>query len=159
MICVHLCQPEPPNKPSVTPCVQNGLSDNFDTDISFIRPKVMGEPTIRCAPMHIIAKKTGKPRRVVDFQILSQAFLRQTHPTKAPLLQCQSVQPYNTKTILDAWNGYPSMSLQEEDRHLTTIITPWGTTATCPKDTWQPTTPTRPATTRSPKDLSAWSNW
>ena len=63
----------------------------------------MGEPTIWCASMHIIAKKSGRPRMVVDFKKLNQACLRQTNPTKAPLLQCQSVPPNRTKTVLDAW--------------------------------------------------------
>ena len=63
--------------------------------------------------MHFVAKKTGKIRRVVDFQKLNKACLRQTHPTKAPLLQCQSVPPNSTNTVL-------------EDRHLTTFLTPWG---------------------------------
>ena len=30
------------------------------------------------------------------------------------------------KTTLDAWNGYHSIPLCPEDRHLTTFITPWG---------------------------------
>ena len=35
--------------------------------------------------------------------------------------------PNNTwKTVTDAWNGYHSITLQEEDRHLTTFITPFG---------------------------------
>ena len=70
--------------------------------------------------------KSGKPRRVVDFQKLNQACLRQTHPTKAPFLQCMAVPPNSMKTVLDAWNGYHSVQLREEDRHLTTFITPWG---------------------------------
>ena len=28
--------------------------------------------------------------------------------------------------MFDAWNGYHSVPLREEDRHLTTFITPWG---------------------------------
>ena len=35
--------------------------------------------------------------------------------------------PRNTsKTVTDAWNGYHSVPLRPEDRHLTTFITPWG---------------------------------
>ena len=30
------------------------------------------------------------------------------------------------KTTMDAWNGYHSVRLAEEDRHLTTFLTPWG---------------------------------
>ena len=28
--------------------------------------------------------------------------------------------------MTDAWNGYHSVPLRKEDRHLTTVITPWG---------------------------------
>ena len=38
-----------------------------DTDIGIIWSKLMGEPTIWCAPKHIIAKKTSKPKSVVNF--------------------------------------------------------------------------------------------
>ena len=33
---------------------------------------------------------------------------------------------YNYKTTMDAWNGYHSVRLAEEDWHLTTFWTPWG---------------------------------
>ena len=42
-----------------------------------VRPKEVGKPTIWCAPMHVVATKSGEPRRVVDFQKLNQACLRQ----------------------------------------------------------------------------------
>ena len=75
--------------------------------------------------MHVVAKKSGKPRRVVDLQKLNQACLRQTHPTKAPFLQYMAVPLNSTKTVLDAWNGYHSMPL-EENLHLTTFLTQRG---------------------------------
>ena len=40
---------------------------NKDTDMGVIWPKLMGNSTLLCAPMHIVAQKTGKPRRVVEF--------------------------------------------------------------------------------------------
>ena len=104
--------------------VKKGL--DRDVAMGVIRPVAVGTPTEWCAPMHVVAKKSGKPRRVVDFQKLNAACLRQTHPTKAPLLQCQSVPPNTIKTTMDAWNGYHSVPLREEDRHLTTYLTPWG---------------------------------
>ena len=42
-----------------------------------VRPKEVGKPTIWCARMHVVATKPGEPRRVVDFQKLNQACLRQ----------------------------------------------------------------------------------
>ena len=32
----------------------------------------------------------------------------------------------STKTVLDAWNGYHSVPLREEDQDLGTFLTPWG---------------------------------
>ena len=29
------------------------------------------------------------------------------------------------KTVTDAWNAYKSVAICEEDRHVTTFITPW----------------------------------
>jgi hypothetical protein len=37
-----------------------------------------------------------------------------------------SVPNRKKKTVFDAWNGYHSVPLHEDDRHLTTFITPWG---------------------------------
>ncbi|VDI79213.1 Hypothetical predicted protein [Mytilus galloprovincialis] len=33
---------------------------------------------------------------------------------------------WKRKTVFDSWNGYHSVPIPEEDRHLTTFITPWG---------------------------------
>ncbi|RLC10820.1 MAG: hypothetical protein DRI57_19865, partial [Deltaproteobacteria bacterium] len=48
------------------------------------------------------------------------------HHTQSPFHQARSVPPGTLKTVFDAWNGYHSVPLREEDRHLTTFITPWG---------------------------------
>ena len=45
--------------------------------------------------------------------------------TQSPFLQARSVPRNTYKTIFDAWNGYHSVPLNEEDRHYTTFITPW----------------------------------
>ena len=73
--------------------------------MGIIRLKLMSELTIWCVPMHVLAKKISKARRVVDFQKLNKACLRQPHPTKAPLLQCQSLPANSAKTVLDTWNS------------------------------------------------------
>ena len=36
------------------------------------------------------------------------------------------VPPHTKKTVLDAWNGYHSLSLTPEARNATTFITEWG---------------------------------
>ena len=76
--------------------------------------------------MVICPKKDGKPRRTVDFQPLNKYARRETHHTQSPFLQARSVPRDKFKTVFDAWNGYHSVRLDEQDRHLTAFITPWG---------------------------------
>ena len=75
--------------------------------------------------MVICAKKNGQPRRTVDFQALNAHATRETHHTPSPFLQARAVPNGKKKTVFDAWNGYHSVPLREEDRQLTTFITPW----------------------------------
>ena len=77
-------------------------------------------------PMHVAAKRYSKPRQVVDFQGLNKACKHQTHPTKAPFLQCQAVAQGTFRTTMDAWNGYHSVPLREEDRQYTQFLRQWG---------------------------------
>ena len=76
--------------------------------------------------MVVCAKKSGKPRRTVDFQPLNRHAVRETHHTQSPFHQARAVPPNTRKTVFDAWNGYHSIALDEHDRDLTTFITPWG---------------------------------
>ena len=41
-------------------------------------------PTTWCSRMHVVGKKTGEPRRVVDLRPLNAATARQTHTTEPP---------------------------------------------------------------------------
>ena len=75
--------------------------------------------------MVIVPKKNGKPRWTVNFQLLNQFSSRQTHHTMSPFHQATAIPANTVKTVLDAWNGYHSVSLEESCRHLTTFITPW----------------------------------
>jgi hypothetical protein len=70
-------------------------------------------------------KKNGKLRRTVDFQQLNIHATRETHHTQSPFQQARLVPHGKKKTVLDAWNGDNSVPILEEDRHLTTFITPW----------------------------------
>ena len=72
------------------------------------------------------AKKNGKPRRTVDFQALNAHAIRETNHTQSTFHQARSVPRGTKKTVFDAWNGYHSVPIREEDRYLTTFITPWG---------------------------------
>ena len=97
-----------------------------DVELGVIEPVPWGQPTLWCSRMVTVAKSDGSPRRTVDLQSLNNASVRQTHHTASPFHQAMSV-PHNTKkTVLDAWNGFHSLTICEEDRHYTTFITPWG---------------------------------
>ena len=104
--------------------VKAGLEN--DVKLGVLEKVPVGEPTTWCSRMVVVAKKDGKPRRTVDFQHLNKASGRQTNPVKAPFLQATSINAETWKTCLDAWNGFHSIPLCEEDCHLTTFVTPWG---------------------------------
>eukprot|EP00111_Clytia_hemisphaerica_P021586 TCONS_00063478-protein len=107
---------------------QEKVKADLDRDVQLgVLEKVpIGEPVTWCHRMVVCAKKNGEPRRTVDFQALNACATRETHHTQSPFHQVRSV-PHNVKkTVTDAWNGYHSVPLCEEDKHLTTFITPWG---------------------------------
>ena len=107
---------------------QKEVKSQLDRDVALgvIEPVPWGEPTTWCSRMVIVAKTDGSPRRTIDLTAVNNASMRQTHHTPPPFQQAMSV-PHNTlKTVFDAWNGYHSLPIREEDRHLTTFITPWG---------------------------------
>ena len=104
--------------------VKAGLDQ--DVRLGVIEPVPVGEPVTWCHRMVVCAKKNGEPRRTVDLQALNKHATRETHHTPSPFHQSRSVPSGTRKTVLDAWNGYHSIPLREEDRHLTTFITPWG---------------------------------
>lgn len=97
-----------------------------DVALGVLEPVPIGEPVTWCHRMVVCAKKNGQPRRTVDFQPLNKYATRETHHTQSPFLQARAVPHNMKKTIFDAWNGYHSVPIREEDRHLTTFITPWG---------------------------------
>ena len=71
-------------------------------------------------------KKNGKVRLTIDFQALNKCAKRETHHTPSPFHQACAVPANMYKTTFDAWNGYRSLDLHEDDRHYTTFITPYG---------------------------------
>lgn len=104
--------------------VKAGLDQ--DVQLGVIEPVPIGTPVSWCHRMVVCAKKSGKPRRTVDFQALNRYATRETHHTQSPFHQARMVPPKTKKTTFDAWNGYHSIALDPQDRDLTTFITPWG---------------------------------
>lgn len=107
---------------------QDQVKAGLDQDVALgvIEPVPVGEPVTWCHRMVVCAKKNGKPRRTVDFQALNVHAARETHHTQSPFHQARSIPSGKKKTVFDCWNGYHSIPLHEEDRHLTTFVTPWG---------------------------------
>ena len=52
--------------------------------------------------------------------------VRQTHHVPSPFHSADWVPQHTKKIVTDTWNGYHSVPICEEDRHITTFITPWG---------------------------------
>ena len=71
-------------------------------------------------------KDDGSPRRTVDLSPMNKHCEREIHTSKSPFNLARSVPDNSVKTVYDAWNGYHSVPIREEDRHLTTFTTPWG---------------------------------
>ena len=69
------------------------------------------------------------PRRMVN--LVQQSISRTLTPTR--LAKPSTPSPHFNKSALclvvpkncDSWNGYPAAPLHPEDRHLTSVITPW----------------------------------
>ena len=96
---------------------QEQVKADIDRDVSLgvLEPVPVGEPVTWCHRMVVCAKKNGKPRRTVDFQPLNKFATRETHHTQSPFLQARAVPHGMKKTVFDAWNGYHSVPIREEE--------------------------------------------
>ena len=97
-----------------------------DCRLGVLEPVPANDAVTWCLRMVITPKHNGDPRRTVDMTNLNKCSIRQTHDTIPPFPQASVVPKEMKKTTIDAWNGYHSILIREEDRHLTTFITPWG---------------------------------
>ena len=97
-----------------------------DVRLGVIEKVPQGEINEWCSRMVITPKANGKPRQVVDFQELNKATLREVHHTPSPINLAASIPSNTKKTVLDAWNGYHSLPLDEQSKPMTPFITEWG---------------------------------
>ena len=129
--CLQLhVDPDALSKPAHTPAIvplhwQEGVKKQLEDDVALgvLERVPHGEPSKWCHRMVITRKANGGPRRTVDMSSLNKASLRETHHVKPPFQQARSIPPKTWKTVTGAWNGYHSVPLCEDDRHLTTFIT------------------------------------
>jgi len=94
-----------------------------DINLGVLEPVPHGEPSVWCHPMVVTRKENGEPRRTVDMAELNKYCLRETHHVKPPFEQARTIPPNTWKTVTDAWNGFHSVPLAEQDRAKTTFIT------------------------------------
>ena len=97
-----------------------------DEALGVIERVPYGEPVDWCHRMVISRKHDGSPRRTVDLSPLNRYCKRETYSSESPFQITRRVPGNTWKTVTDAWNGFHGMVLREEDRPLTTFITPHG---------------------------------
>ena len=97
-----------------------------DEALGIIEKVPPGVPTKWQARMHVVPKHDGTPRRTVDMRPLNTNCVSETQLIVPPYKQARIVPAGTWRTVTDAWNGYHSVPLAEEDRHLITFITEYG---------------------------------
>ena len=85
-----------------------------DVEKGILRKAPLGVPTEWCMRMVTVAKRDGTPRRTIDFQPINKYCQRETHHTPTPFEVVSNIPPRCYKTILDAYNGYHQVQLDEE---------------------------------------------
>ena len=97
-----------------------------DVTLGVIEKVEPNTPTTWCHRAIWVRKPDGSPRRVVDLQSLNRHCIRNTHHTVPPFQQARLIPPNTFRSVTDAWNGYHSVPVRKEDRHLLTFITELG---------------------------------
>lgn len=106
---------------------QQQVKDELDSMVrqGIIQP-AGDAPSEWCHPLVVVPKPKGV-RITVDLTKLNNQVSRPTHPAPTPFAAVRSVSPSARYfTTADALHGYWQLELHEEDRHLTTFITPYG---------------------------------
>ena len=85
------------------------------------------ENTEWCSPMHIVPKKNGDPRVVIDYTLVNKFVQRPVHPFQSPRDAVADI-PAEARwfTTMDAKSGYWQILLDEEAQRICTFLTPFG---------------------------------
>ena len=85
------------------------------------------QPSPWCHPLVVIPKNKGEVRITTDLSNLNSQVQRPAHPSMTPFNAVRSIDPTARYfSTMDALCGYWQIPLAEEDRPLTTFITPYG---------------------------------
>ena len=107
--------------PSVVPLHWQVVEKQIRDDVAMgvLEEVPFGESSLWCHRMVVTRKADGGPRRTVDLSPLDKHCLRETHHVKPPYQQAKSIPSNTWKSVTDAWNGYHSVPIHPDDRHLT----------------------------------------
>ena len=111
--------------PAVVPIHwREDVKEQLDKDVRLgvIEKVPPNSPVTWCHRAFWTAKTDGTPRRVVDLQALNKHCGRDTHYVVPPFQQARAIPPRTWRTVTDAWNGFHSVLVREEDRHYFTFI-------------------------------------
>ena len=89
-------EPKAIHKPATVPAHwEEQVRRDLEQDIALgvLERVPSNTPTIWCSRMHVVGKKNGEPRRVVDLRQVNAATERQTHYTEPPFMQAMGVPP------------------------------------------------------------------
>ena len=84
------------------------------------------QPTLWCAEMVVVPKKSGDVRICVDLKPLNESVLRETHPLPGLDETLAQLTGATVMSKLDANSGFWQIPLSKDSRELTTFITPLG---------------------------------
>ena len=97
-----------------------------DVRLGIIERVPDGEPVEWLHRMVITSKADGSPRRTVDLSPLNKHCKRETFGATPPFQLARQIPAGVWKTVTDAWEGFHSCLIAEEDRNLTAFNTEWG---------------------------------
>ena len=84
------------------------------------------KPTLWCAGMVVVPKKSGDVRICVDLKPLNESVLRETHPLPGVDESLAQLTGATVMSKLDANSGFWQIPLAKDSRELTTFIMPFG---------------------------------
>lgn len=108
--------------------LKDRVKQDLDRDVrlEIIERVPQGTPTTWCSRALTAVKANGDPRRVVAYNAVNKASLRETHHVPSPFNLASSVPADTVKSTFDDWNGYHVLPLTDEAKKAFTFITEFG---------------------------------
>ena len=123
-------------KPGARPVYRPGFKRFSQPELQFIESEIQKQLTagiIReedgpwCAPVTLGMKKNGKYRFCVAYIGLNAQTERESWPLPNIEEVLDNLGGFEYYTTLDGFSGFNTIPIEEDDQHLTTFRTPWGT--------------------------------